>query len=457
MLSKRTMAGYAAGDLANNLLFQMSLLYLLYYYTDVAGISPGVVGIIFLIARIWDGVNDPIMGILVDRTESPHGRGRVFIRYASLPLAAATVLLFSVPSLGRGKVLFAGATYILWGMLYTMVSIPYASMTAEMSRDPQERTKISSVRMLFMLFGVIIVAVATEPVTGAFSRPSRGYTMTALFYALLASLFYFVCFRSTSFLVKNQRARPRTREKGAGSQTLLREQGRGLRKNGPLLILTAAFLIGATAEYIRETSVIYFVTYNMGDSSLMPLFMGVVVLSMILGNLALPAVTARLDKKGAYMAGALIGVAGSAVFHYIPYDRPAVVLATAAFSSFGFTVVSTLGWAMLPDTVEYGEMVNGERNEGIIYSLFSFSQKLATALAGGIVALTLEVTGYIPGAAQQGAAAERGIQLTLTYLPIICLALSMIILNFYNLDRESYGRILRELEERREEKRSCEG
>ena len=450
MLTGKTVAGYGAGDLANNLLFQMSLLYLLYYYTDVAGIAPGTVGIIFLVARIWDGVNDPLMGMLVDRTQSPYGRGRVYLRYASVPLAFATVLLFSVPALSRGKVLYAGFTYILWGMLYTMVSIPYASMTASMSQNPQERTRISSVRMLFMLGGVIIVAVGTEPLTGLFRQPHKGYSLTALIFALTACGFYFVCYRSTSFLAGNNPVPPVQEEDRPPGRKGLKSQWKIIAKNGPLLILSLGFLIGATAEYIRETSIIYFVTYNLGDSSLMPLFMGVVVFSMILGNLALPAVTAKLDKKGAYMAGASIGIGGSLIFHFIPYDYPAVILAMAGVSSFGFTVVSTLGWAMLPDTVEYGELVSGERTEGMIYSLFSFSQKLATALAGGIVALTLQVTGYLPGKAVQIPAAENGILMTLTFIPVVFLVLSMLLLSFYNLDRETFGAVFKELNRKRD-------
>jgi sugar (glycoside-pentoside-hexuronide) transporter len=436
MLTLRTKLGYALGDLANNLMFQLSVLYLLFFYTDVAGISPAAAGILFLAARIWDAVNDPMMGVIIDHTRSRHGKSRVYLRYASLPLAVVTVLLFYAPPLSPGgKILYASVTYILWGMLYTVVSIAYASMTAELTSDREERTSLSSIRMLFMLGGVIVVSVATEPLTGLFATPERGYLVTTVIYAVSAFLLFQACFTATGSAVRQSPEQPKE------NRYTLREVFPLLIQNKPLIILTAAFLIGATAEYIREASVIYFVTYNMGNGSLLPLFMGVVVLSMVGANLLIPAACRRWDKKGAYFVGASLAVVGSVVFHFIPADNLVAILAAAAFGSFGITVVSTLGWAMLPDTVEYGEWKTGKRTEGIVYSFFSFSQKLATALAGGIAALTLTLTGYVSRSPGQSQAALTGIRSTLTFIPAGCLVISMGILLFYRLDRKSFQQI----------------
>jgi sugar (glycoside-pentoside-hexuronide) transporter len=414
-----------------------------------------VVGLIFLVARIWDAVNDPMMGVVIDHTRSKHGKSRVYLRYASLPLAAATILLFHVPAFGAaGRIAYAAVTYILWGMLYTMVNIPYSSMTAELTGDPEERTSLSAVRMLFMLAGVVVVSVATEPLVARFPSKGAGYFWTAVIYAAVAFIFFQLCFAATG---KAAHGAPRVREPGddtaegartAAPQGYTRKEALPIvAKNTQLLILAAAFLVGATAEYIREASVIYFVTYNMGDGSLLPVFMGVVVLSMIAGNLVIPATTRRLDKRGTYMAGAAIAIVGSILFHFIPHDNLTLVLAVAALSSFGFTVVSTLGWAMLPDTVEYGQAVTGVRTEGVIYSFFSFSQKLATAIAGALAALTLQLTGYVPNAPLQTPRALSGILSTLTFIPVVLIALSAVILRFYTLDRKRFSEIQARLAE----------
>lgn len=474
MIPKRLSIGYGLGDLANNLLFQLSVLYLLFFYTDIARIPAGAAAIIFLAARIWDAVNDPLMGLLVDNTRSKHGKARVYIKNGALPLSLATVLLFFIPA---GSVVlrigYAAATYLIWGMLYTLVSIPYASMTAQLSSDPDERTKLSAVRMLFMLLGVIIVAVATEPLVSLFANQSAGYLFTVVLYAVIAMAAYLLCFWATASLAGAKAVGTADAERGRTELTRAAElvdRNRGtlpesaasptkqqpqqskaqtiaaqlflLFSNTPALILSGAFLLGATAEYMREAAVIYFVSYNMGDASLMSVFMGVVVLSMVVGNILIPKAVSKFDKKPTYMIGSLIAIVGSLIFHFISHDNLALVLGAAAFSSLGFTVVSTLGWAMLPDTVEYGQQKNGLRNEGSIYSLFSFSQKLATALAGGIVALVLQLSSYEPGVAAQKASALLGILSTITLIPIGLLVLSMIILNFYPISRNKYREIL---------------
>ena len=439
MLSLRVKTGYGTGDMAINLLFQMTVLYLLFFYTDVAGIAPGVVAVIFLISRTWDAVNDPMMGVVIDHTRSRHGKSRVYLRYVSLPLAVATVLLFYVPDWeAGGRTLYAGITYIVWGMLFTMVNIPYASMTAEITDDPVGRTELSSVRMIFMLLGVVVVSVATEPLVRLFGGGASGFFRVAVVYAVPAFLLFQLCFSSTG------------RAALAGTTSTSRPAGNGYKltdalpivmRNRQLLILTITFLIGATAEYLRQASVIYFVTYNMGDGTLLPVFMAVVVVSMIGANLLIPAATRRWDKRGTYMAGCTIAIVASVVFHFIPHGNLALVLILAAISSFGFTVVSTMGWSMLPDTVEYGQAVTGVRTEGVIYSVFSFSQKLATALAGALAAVILQAVGYVARSPTQTEAALTGILSTLTFIPAALLGLSMVILRFYTLDRDTFARM----------------
>ncbi|MFO7730974.1 MAG: MFS transporter, partial [Spirochaetia bacterium] len=283
----------------------------------------------------------------------------------------------------------------------------------------------------------IIVSVATEPLVSAFANPQRGYFFVALIYGSLAFVFFQVCFAATKRIEIHPTAH---RENYTLKQSI-----KIIGKNSQLLILTGAFLVGATAEYIRETSAIYYVAYNLGNSSLLPAFMGTVVLSMIIANLIIPAVTRKIDKKGTYYAGTVIAAAASLVFHFIPFDNLPLILTFAAISSFGLTVVSTLGWSMLPDTVEYGQALTGVRTEGVIYSFFSFSQKLATALAGAIVAITLQLTEYVPKQPVQGDAALTGILSTLTFIPIGLILLSALILKFYKLDKEHFDKLKTQL------------
>jgi len=444
-LSMRTKLGYGLGDLASNFLFQLTVIYLLFFYTDVLKISAISAGMIFLVARIWDAVNDPMMGLVVDHTKSKRGKERVYLLYGSLPLAIATILMFQVPGFSQGgRVAYALVTYILWGMLYTLVNIPYSALTASLTQDPQERTSLSSIRMIFMLIGVIAVSVLVEPIVSSFEAPASGYRLVAVIFAGLSFVFFQLCFLST----KTAKAA----QKPSQASYTMKEVWPILLKNGPLFVIALTSLFGSMASFIRETAAIYFVNYNVGRSDMLPVFLGIVVLSMVVGNLILPRITARFDKKGAYYIGTGIAVAGSVVFHFTPTSNLPLIMVFAAFSSVGFAMVGTLGWSMVPDTVEYGEYKTGVRTEGIIYSVFSFSQKLATAIAGLLVASVLELTGYVADVPIQSAQTMNGILSTLTIIPIALVVISAVAVHFYKIDRSFFAEIQEKLncEERRE-------
>lgn len=429
---------YGLGDTASNLIFQLTLLYLLFFYTDVFGISPAEAGIIFVIARVLDALSNPIMGYIMDHTKSKSGNAGVYLRFGPFPLAIATVLMFLTPMLGSPlKFFWALGTYVVWSMLYTMVNIPYASMTAQLSDDPQERTSITSVRMICMLIAVIVVSVLTEPITSAFVDKKIGYLAVALLYGFLAFLLFEICYHATRGIElvesKNENAYK------------LKDLVHVLGSNKPALLVSLIFFLGSSAEYVRESSVVFYVTYNMGQAGLVPVFLGIVVLFMIVGNVLIPFFTKRFDKKGTFLIGTALACISSLAFQFIPYNNTILILICAAISSLGFSVVSTMGWAMLPDTVEYGELKTKVRSEGIIYAFFSFSQKLATAVGGGLVSLVLAVSAYVPGDSVQKPSALLGLVSTLGIIPLILLLLSMLCALFYKLDRTSFSTIKSEL------------
>lgn len=442
-LKLQTKLGYGLGDLASNLLFQLTVIYLLFFYTDVLGISAISAGVIFLIARLWDAVNDPVMGLVMDKTKSKHGKARVYLLYGSLPLALATIAMFYTPALDlTGKIAYAGVTYILWGMLYTMVNIPYSSLTASLTDSPQERTSLSSIRMIFMLVGVITVSVATEPLVSAYSTLAKGYFCVALLFGVLSFILFLLCFKFTNVAKKNVRNNSQTYH--------LKDIWPLLLGNKQLLIVTLASLIGNMAVFIRETAAIYYVNYNIGDGDLLPVFLGVIVLSMLVANLLIPLATRLWDKKGTYIIGSVIGIVGSIIFHFIPFDQIGLILLFGAISSFGIAAITTVGWAMIPDTIEYGEWKTGTRAEGISYAIYSFSQKLATAVAGMIVAAVLEFTDYVPNVVSQSSSTLFGILSTLTIIPIVLMVISIIVVLPYKINSGFFTEIIKELNDRKE-------
>lgn len=437
-LSRITKLGYGMGDLASNLVFQLTVIYLLFFYTDILEISAFSAGLIFLVARIWDAVNDPIMGLIVDHTRSKHGKARVYLLYGSAPLAIATILMFYSPSCSQlGKIIYAGFTYIIWGMCYTMVNIPYSSLTSVLTDDPQERTSLSSIRMIFMLVGVILVSVIVEPLADVFPTLQTGYLVVSIIFSSLAFLFFQFCFLATNT--------KHTTTTVVEEKYSLKEVLPILMQNRQLIIVTLSSLLGSMAIFMRETSAIYYVNYNLGNGDLLPIFLGVVVLSMVIGNLLIPMVTRRFDKKGTFIIGSIVAMIGSMIFHFINYDSFGLIIVFAAFSSVGFAAISTLGWSMVPDTVEYGEYKTGLRTEGIIYAVYSFSQKLATALSGILVAGILQITGYIANNPVQTSTTLTGILSTLTIIPTVFIGASIVVMLFYTIDKESFEKMKKKL------------
>lgn len=440
-LSMKHKLGYGTGDLASNLVFQLSVIFLLFFYTDVMGISAFSAGIIFLVARIWDAVNDPAMGLIMDRTRSKHGKARVYLKYGSIPLAIATILMFYVPNLSTEmKVYYAGATYILWGMCFTMVNIPYSALTSMMTCDPQERTALSSIRMIFMLIGVLAVSLIAEPLSGAFETPQKGYLIVAVLFSLSAYVFFQVCF----YLTKTEKM---VEDEGQSQNSYeIKDIVPLLKSNRELLIISVASLFSSIAVFMRETSAIYYVTYNMGNKELLPVFLGTIVFAMVIGNLIIPKLTERHDKKGTYIIGSVVAIIGSMLVQVVPATNHLAIFALAAVGSMGFAAISTLGWAMVSDTVEYGEYKSGVRSEGIVFAVYSFSQKLATALAGFLVAFVLEISGYQAGVTVQSTDTLKAILSTLTFIPSICVFVSLIVVRHYSIDRSFFEKIIGSLQ-----------
>ncbi len=434
-----TYVGYGVGDLAVNLFFQSAILYLLIFYTDVVGISPAVAASIFLVARVVDAVTDPLMGVIADKTRTRWGKFRPYLIYGSVPLSLMAVATFSAPFAdGTNKILFAYATYIVFGIAYTVVSIPYSGLTAVITDDAQERTMLSAYRMAFALGGGLIVGVATLPLVDALGGGAQGYQMTLGIYGVLAILFLLVTFATT-----------RERVTDIAPQTpRLVDCFTVLAHNPPLWLITTAFFMGMLAFIIRSTAIIYYFEYNLGQKDLFPIFMLSILVGQLAGIVATPMVAKRIGKKNTYIWGALGGMVTGVFLFLTPYDAIAAIFGISILGSFFFAFPTVMGWSMLPDTIEYAEWKKGIRADGAIYAVSSFFQKMAMAVGGALAAMILSVTGYVANQPQNAEALE-GILLMISLVPVGIMVIGIIAIWFYQLDDETHATIRGELDERR--------
>ena len=432
--------GYAVGDLGINLYFISTLTYLLYFYTDVLGISAAAAAGVFLVARMVDAVTDPLMGAIAERTRTRWGRLRPYLLWGALPLGAITVATFSVPDLNEsGKVIWAYVTYTLFGILYTVVTIPYSALTASLTDDYQERTRLSTFRMAFAFSGALIVSVGVAQWVRMFANPAEGYVLIMSIFACVATLLLLITFFNTKEVVQ-----PPPEQKLSLNDSL-----RAVFYNPPLLIVIALFTLGMLSFTVRQTVTIYYFSYNVGRPDLIGAFFAATLATMFVGLVFVPRLAERFSKAGAIQIGALFTVLASIGFYLTPVSEPVWVIFWGCLVALGGAPIAVLGWAMIPDTVDYAQWRFGKRADGAVYSMSSFFQKLAKALGGAGVATALSTVGYVANQPQSAETLEMILHL-MTVVPIGLMVLMIFLARLYKLDGETHARMRADLAQRYE-------
>ncbi len=430
--------GYSIGEIALNFTVAGISNYLLFFYTDVFGIAAGAAGLLMLVGRLWDAANDPLMGIVVDRTESKWGKYRPYILFGAAPLAIITALTFTTPNLDpTGKLIWAYVTFILWGMAFTAISIPYNAMMANLTTDSQERASIGSIKTIFAVIGSLLVVVLAKPMTEALgANLQSGYMITFTIFSVLSFLIFMACFKAT-------REKTITSASGAGNRITFAQVKKTLLENRPLITLVLFFVLFQIAFSLFRTVELYYFKYVLLRDNLFSVALLGAHIFAIAGMALTPMAVKKFDKKRASLYGGVIG----SVFFLLMYLTPGnvtVALISICLSYFFVSFTYALFFGILPDTVEYGQWKSGIRAAGLIFSILAFTQKFGMAVAAALAGRVLEMVGYVPDQVQT-ATAVHGILVMRTLVPLGLLVAGMIIFLFYNLTREKHQQILDEL------------
>ncbi len=383
---------YGLGDVGFNLYFTTASLYLLYYYTDVLGLAAATAGWIFAGALIWDAVSDTLMGYFASRTRSRWGRYRPYILFGTIPLAASWVLIFWPTGLsGTALVLFTLAAHMLFRTLYTIVSMPYLSLSAAMTSNSNERGILASIRMVGATAAGLGIAFLTLKLASGLGggNQMRGFLYVAILYACLASLIHFNVFAAT-FEDPDASAAPLP-----DAASLVRM----IKGNRPFWIVAGWLMAGSTASTMFGKTLPYFFKYDLQRADLIGLALATITGCAMLGIPAWTLVMRRTSKRLVCVIGGLISVAGYGVF-FVAGNSMTGIFVGLIIMGFGAGASYLTFWAMVPDTVEYGECNSGVRAEGMIFGLISFIQKAALGLAVGVLGELLGAVGYIPNQAQ---------------------------------------------------------
>ena len=372
--------GYAAGEVANNLTFSMISAFVLIYYTDVAGISAATAGTLFLVARIWGGGTDLFAGRRVDKTSTRWGRFRPYLLFGSLPLLVSLVAVFSIPSglSDDAKVVWAFASYALFQLAYSFVNIPYGSLSAAMTQQPDERSRLSAGRVVAASLTILLVAVVVSPQVSGSSDLQRSLTITTVVFAVIGFALYLWCFVTAQEKVQREE-----------QKISVRETIDMMRHNRPLMVLCGSSLLFLSGMFSLQTVGVYYARDVLGNADLYIVLTVVQTVAMIVAAAIVPKAVEAIGKKRAYMVAGVIAVGAGVGVAVAPGSVPAIGIACFGVLGFGLGAINTLIFALQADTVDYGEWATGVRAEGGSYSLLSFTRKAGQGIGGAVAAFTI--------------------------------------------------------------------
>lgn len=435
---------YSMGFMSQNIIWYMINTYLMLFYTDVVSLSAGAISTIMLVARVWDAINDPMMGAIVDKTKSRWGKFRPYIIIAPPFLAIFDILTFTVwPVEGTIKAVFCGISYILAGMAYTAVGVAINGIVNRLSTDSNEKMKIISIANVASNVLQTVLAAAAMPMILFFSHSDtangKGFFWTTVILAIVSVPLFLVC----GFKCKEVEIVEPPKKENSGSFV---KDLKLMTKNKPLVISIISLFIGVVGAMARMSLLTYYIIYVVGSYTMISAVFTTLTVCQIIGTATLPWGTKKFGKKGYMIILLIINAASDLILFFNGHPTIAFVLGVSIIGGFSQSVGS-ISYGMMCDSIDYGDYKFGIRNEGLSSSLMSFAIKLASAITGSLSIWLLAATGYVAGA-QQSASAMTGINVIVNLIPALLQLVGIIPLIWYKLDSKKMDEIAVALKER---------
>lgn len=441
---------YGSGDFGYSMTNSIIAAYFLLFMTDVVGMSAAVAGVAIWIGRTWDYINDPLIGNLSDRTKTRWGRRRPFLLFGAVPFAITFAMLWYKPDLSN-QIAFAAyyaIAYIFYDAAQTFVFMPYFALTPDLTDDYDERTSLTSYRMIYNIIGGLVAFTLPLMVIKAFSpeNSQNVFKMGLIFGALSAIPLFFIFFKTKERETQVEYQKP----------NIFKSIKLAL-KNRPFVLGAVVYLATWTAMNVVQTVLLYYVKYILEKETMSDIFMGLIFVTAIV---ALPLwnwVSKKLDKRKAYALGISFWALAQFLLMSLNASTPvAWVMLICVIAGVGVSAAHVLPWAMIPDAIEYGELNTGERHEGVFYSLVTLMAKVASSIAIPLTAFVLEFTNYSANSLIQPQSALNGIRLLVGPIPAVFLVIGIVFALRYPLERKEFNVILGKLQKQRAEKKQKE-
>jgi len=453
-VSKKQKFIFAFGGLGKDAMFAMSTI-MAFYFIDLIGISPLFIGTMMMVVRVWDAVNDPIMGSIVSNTHTRMGKFRPWILIGSFINAVILIFIFLNPDLAPDSLrMYAYVTilYTLWGMSYTLMDIPFWSMIPALSQSQKERENITVLTRLFTSLGFFIISAGYLQLSEILGGGSNVEAQTRGFFflALIVSLVFFFSELLLALKVK-EKVMVRNENK-----VTLKRMFEMLRKNDQLLVVMLVVLVANFVLYITSGMAIYYILYDVGRPALFAVFIGIGGVLQVLGSLSFPLFKKYFSRKQIFNASIALQIFGFIALFFNAFILDNLIAFLFAFGGFVFLgqgLQMVLQTVLISDTVEYGEFHIKERSEALAFSVQTFIVKLAMGLSLGVIGLGLELFNFVPAIDDvrqpQAELTIIGMRILMFIIPVIGLIISLFIFNKKHiLDEKHYQSIVDALKER---------
>tara|TARA_B100000214_G_scaffold106781_1_gene75135 strand:+ start:1411 stop:2769 length:1359 start_codon:yes stop_codon:yes gene_type:complete len=433
---------YGIGDYAICLYWSGVGLYLLYFYTDVVGITPLLAGWIYALGIAWDAITDPFMGYLAERTRTKMGSYRPYIFYGAIPLAFSFVLLFWVPPFeGITLFIFLLTVNLLHRTCFTIVSVPYSSLTARITDDSDERTKLTTARMIGASFGTLSVSALGFPIILWFGAGDEA--LGFIFLGMVCGLTAILILSITVRFVKERKFKFSPAEIPSFSRV-----AKSVTKNYPFWIVFGSILILGSTSIMFNNNLIYFVKYSLYLHEYQGLILGVSSGTALLAIPFWAYAALKIGKRNSWMAAMALLLLGFLVFYFYPITSLNELLLILGFIGIGNGATGVLFWSMLPDTIEYGEWKTNVRTESSLYGFMTFAQKGAIAFAAILLGMALTQIGFAPNEVQSDETLAE-LKFIMTWIPLTGILISFVLVYFYPIDKSFHQQLINEIEERK--------
>lgn len=440
-LSVKEKIGYSLGDTASHFVWDMVGFWLLFFYTDIYGISAAAAGTIMMIARFWDMAIDPIIGVVSDRTNTRWGKFRPYILFGAIPYAVLAILTFTTPDFGEvGKIIYAGATYVLLMTAYAFINLPYSALGAVMSADTYERAGLNTYRFIAGFIGQFVVTGLALTLANYFGGgdKAQGFQYTVFLFAGLSLVFFFITFKTTK-----ERVQPPKEQKNS-----VKADFGNLFKNRAWVILAIVGIVSFIMFAMQNAAIAYYFKYYLGREDNVQLFNVLGTVALIVALPLSKPLAKRFGNKNVFIGSSLI----SGLFFMLIY-LPGVTDLTTIYifniiAKMAYAPAVPLLWTMIADSADYGEWKSGRRATGLYFSAAVFAQKAGWGIGAAIAGWILSISNFMPNV-EQTSEAITGIKLLVSVIPGILYMSCAIFMIFYNIDKKTTDLMKKDLDAKR--------